>query len=262
MQSKQRKHSPTNVLVLPQKHHYKITLCGTVLQQPHVAHIRVICFFVEQPVLTKPNTARKELVGTSDKHRLFPCHSLEIWRGKHWKGCGDAVATGLCTCPAVSAACVTRLSLTPAHLCLLDGWTETGCSAMCADRITLRAYIIHQMRHTLGKFLYLGSLPVHSTHIQRSKHRINTDINAPLSKDHEQIKASVRGVEQTIFFIMSTYSAALCCTQSSTWTRFSNKCGWIFLKLYSVYKRTLQATKSTHLTMRLCNKRSVHTRHK
>lgn len=42
--SKKRKHLPFNVLVLPHKHHYKITL-ATVLQQPHVAHIGVACFF-------------------------------------------------------------------------------------------------------------------------------------------------------------------------------------------------------------------------
>lgn len=41
---------------------------------------------------------------------------------------------------------VTRLSPTPAHLCLLDGCTWTGWAA------TLGAYIIHQTRHTLGRF--------------------------------------------------------------------------------------------------------------
>lgn len=158
-------------------------------------------FLVAQPVLTNPNTASKELASMLDEHRLFPCRSWEIWRGKHWKGCGDAVAAGLCTCPAVCAACVTRLSLTPAHLCLLDGWTETGCSAMCADRITLRAYIIHQKGHMVGRSLYLGSLPAHSTHIQRSGHR-RTKTNAPLSKDHEQRKASVRGVVNRQFFLL------------------------------------------------------------
>lgn len=169
--SKKRKRFPTNVLVLPHKQTSLQNNTVMVLQQPHVAHIGVICFSVAQPVLTKPNTARKELAGMSDKHWPFPCRSREIWRGKHWKGCGDAMAVGLCTCPAVCAACVTRLLLTPAHLCLVDGWTQTGCSAMCADRITLRAYIIHHMRHMLGRFLCLGSLPVHSTHIQRSGHR-------------------------------------------------------------------------------------------
>lgn len=56
---------------------------------------------------------------------------------------------------------VTRLS--PAHLCLLHGCTRRGWAAVCAGKITLGAYIIHQTRHMLGRFLCSGRIPAHST---------------------------------------------------------------------------------------------------
>lgn len=57
---------------------------------------------------------------------------------------------------------VTRLSPTPAHLCLLAGCTRTGWAA------TLGAYIIHQSRHTLGRSLCSGGVPVPGTQKQAS----------------------------------------------------------------------------------------------
>lgn len=84
-----------------------------------------------------------------------------------------------------------------------------------------------------GKVLVFG-LPTCAQHPHTEEWtQKNVDINAPLSKDHEQRKASVRGVvNRKFFFIMSTYSAALCRTHIINLninSELSNQCGCIFL---------------------------------
>lgn len=165
-------------------------------------------FLVAQPVLTKPNTARKELAGMSDKHWLFPCRSWEIWRGKHWKGCGDAVAAGLCTCPAVCVACVTRLSLTPVHLCLLDGWTETGCSAMCAQDYFKSLHYSSDETHA-GKVLVFG-LPTCAQHSHTEEWTQECGHKRPVIQRSWTEKGKYeRSSEQTIFYYEHLFSGTV-----------------------------------------------------
>lgn len=103
---------------------------------------------------------RSELLKHGSERR-FPRHR-ETWRAKELEG-----VRRCCVRCAVHVPCRLRdasrgFSPTPAHLCLLDGCTRTSWAA------TLGAYIIHQTRHTLGRFLFWGCIPAHSTQKQAS----------------------------------------------------------------------------------------------
>lgn len=157
-------------------------------------------------------------------------------------GCARALQSGMC-----------HEAFTNTRTPLPSGWlNRDGLLGYVCRQDYFKSLHYSSDETQAGKVLVFG-LPTCAQHPHTEEWtQKNADINAPVYKDHEQRKASVRGVVNRQFFFY--YEHLLSGTVSHSHNHQLEP-GFLINAA-----RTRQATKSTHLTMRLCNKRSVHTR--